>query len=311
MYFPYLRGRQNELLALKKLNENNKLNNIIPIIEPVNISTTLLRTICSLNNNNKKFIIIRNPNVGTFIPDSSKEENAQKVEKIKNAINAENVLSGIIINENSDDVLKELLEQGISYDKIATFCLNSDVIKNFQSSFQNESPIYNIVPPLPAFKRVDKGERIMIADKFTKLPRNSDYLDPKKCDEFFSNDHIYCYEEEYKGFSDYSIVGSEYSDSGFAPYAIAIHIVYFDENKYLRIHHFVSDSNDDPNDPAKKFYQALTKLVDWNKAKGLDTLAIKEFESMYSSQKYSGLGVIKKLSIMHHIELIDNYLNEK
>ena len=47
-----------------------------------------------------------------------------------------------------------------------------------------------------------------------------------------------------KVFQTYSIVGKEYSDSGFAPYAVAIHIVYpaSISDETLRIHHFVSDS---------------------------------------------------------------------
>ena len=46
MYFPYLRGRQYELIALRELLENNKLsNNVIPIIEPVRLSPTLVSTL--------------------------------------------------------------------------------------------------------------------------------------------------------------------------------------------------------------------------------------------------------------------------
>lgn len=37
MYFPYLRGRQFELIALRELIENNLIgNHIYPVIEPVN-----------------------------------------------------------------------------------------------------------------------------------------------------------------------------------------------------------------------------------------------------------------------------------
>ena len=72
----------------------------------------------------------------------------------------------------------------------------------------------------------------------------------------------------------------------------------------------MSDSNDDISDPANKFYEALTKLVEWNKTKNLNTKAINTFLEMYESQTYPGLGVVKKLSIMHHIELMGHYLDE-
>ena len=101
----------------------------------------------------------------------------------------------------------------------------------------------------------------------------------------------------------------EYSETGFAPYAVAIHIVYFDERNILRIAHFVSDSNDDISDPARKFAEAVEKLVKWNKTMKLDTIGIREFEAAYKNKTYPGLGVVKKYSIMHHLELMSKYLD--
>lgn len=46
MYFPYLKGGNFELLALKELLVNKRWNDqIIPIIEPVRITSTLLKTL--------------------------------------------------------------------------------------------------------------------------------------------------------------------------------------------------------------------------------------------------------------------------
>lgn len=113
------------------------------------------------------------------------------------------------------------------------------------------------------------------------------------------------------GFADYSVVGEEYNDTGFAPHAVAIHIVYFDTDDSLHVRHFVSDSNDDISDPAGKFQEALSKLVEWNKEKQLGTVAMKEFEDLYCREAYPGLGTVKKLSIMHHLELIGRYLDKE
>mgnify|MGYP000861980569 CR=1 FL=1 len=50
MYFPYLRGRQNELLCLRELVDKELLSShIIPIIEPVRYSSTLFSTIDTFN----------------------------------------------------------------------------------------------------------------------------------------------------------------------------------------------------------------------------------------------------------------------
>ena len=309
MYFPYLRGRQYELLALRELIGNNKLSDkIIPVIEPVKITSTLLSTIKAFTDNNKKLVIIRNPKVGTFITDSEKPKNEDISKALFQAINDTNIYSGVIVDDNIQDTVKHLSGKGVRYSKMVALCLKGDSIDSWKSVFINNSPIYNIIPYSPSFRHIRKG-RVMLDDKFVKLPRNSDYLNC--ADEFFSDDHIFYKDDGYKGFSDYSIVGKEYSDSGFAPYAVAIHIVYpaSISDETLRIHHFVSDSNFGIEDPANKFYEALTKLVIWNKTKELNTLAMKEFERMYDSETYPGLGVIKKLSIMHHLEWMGNYLD--
>lgn len=45
MYFPYLRGRQYELLALRELATNHLLGDYVtPIVEPVKLSPTLVNT---------------------------------------------------------------------------------------------------------------------------------------------------------------------------------------------------------------------------------------------------------------------------
>ena len=61
MYYPILRGRQNELLALKELCENGLLSDkIIPIIEPVKLSPTLVNTIETFNPKSKsRFVFFR------------------------------------------------------------------------------------------------------------------------------------------------------------------------------------------------------------------------------------------------------------
>ena len=41
----------------------------------------------------------------------------------------------------------------------------------------------------------------------------------------------------------------------------------------------------------------------------LDTVGIREFEAAYNAQTYPGLGVVKKYSIMHHLELMSRYLD--
>ena len=92
MYFPYLRGRQNELLCLRELLDAGKLSSkVIPIIEPVKFSSTFFSTLTKFIEMNRKVIVIRNPKVGSFskeltdmrknIEKESDENKKQKLQK--------------------------------------------------------------------------------------------------------------------------------------------------------------------------------------------------------------------------------------
>ena len=77
MYFPILRGRQFELLALREcVNQGLLSNKIIPIVEPVKVSSTYTKTVDSFIKAGKSIAIIRNPQVGSWVKDLKKESNA-------------------------------------------------------------------------------------------------------------------------------------------------------------------------------------------------------------------------------------------
>jgi len=307
MYFPYLRGRQFELIALRELADNSLLSeHIIPIIEPVKLSSTLTSTINSFSKADKSISIIGNPKVGSLFLDAKKDEANIKMNKLKDSMKDKHIIKALLIDSKAKNHVNHWVEGGTNAKDIIALCLDRDAIPYLEEAF-NVAPLYNVIPYEPAFRRI-REHRILIDDKFTKQDRNNDYANND--DEFFSDDHLFCFDDGYLGFSDYSIVGDEYRESGFAPYAVAIHIVYFDSiDMSLRVKHFVSDSNEDISDPANKFYEAVTKLVLWNKAKKLNTFGIRRLTELHDTGAYPGLGVVKKLSIMHHLELMGKYLD--
>lgn len=307
MYFPYLRGRQFELIALRELVEKGVLNSsITPIIEPVKLSATLVKTIETYRENGKQLAIITNPKVGSFNSDAKEEKN-QKLKESLSASLRENdsILYMNLLRANSKP--EKFIEKHA--DNMGTICYDKDAIPVYEAYFAEADVRYNLIPDESGFRRKIRKNRVLLADKFNKLDRNNDYIEVD--DEPFSEDHLYYQEDGYVGFADYSVVGEEYNETGFAPYAVAIHIVYFDTDNSLRVKHFVSDSNDDISDPAGKFQEALSKLVEWNEEKQLDTVAMKEFEDLYRREAYPGLGTVKKLSIMHHLELVGRYLDKE
>ena len=309
MYFPYLRGRQYELIAVRELIQKEKLSRfVVPIIEPVKLSSTLSNTIDISEKKGNSIAFIVNPQVGSLYADARKDKTGKKLGDLYAlAFQSKNIIKTIIAGNDSESKVNELLSNGINKNEIMSIYLDREGISDYEILF-NKLAKYNVVPYDMAFRKI-RENKILLSDRFDaiKKERNNDYA--KKEDEFFSDDHLY-YTDGYLGFSDYSIVGHEYQEAGFAPYAVAIHIVYFDEEKNLRIHHFVSDSNDDINDPARKFYEAVSKLVEWNSKMHLDTEGIKMFEELHRTGAYPGLGVVKKLSIMHHLQLMGEYLEE-
>jgi len=56
MYFPYLRAKQNELLAIRELLENELLSDrVVPIIEPIKETATFIKT---LSRSQKKGVLL-------------------------------------------------------------------------------------------------------------------------------------------------------------------------------------------------------------------------------------------------------------
>ncbi len=308
MYFPILRGRQFELLALRECVSKKILSNqIIPIVEPVKVSSTYTKTVDSFIKAGRSIAIIRNPQVGSWGKDLNKESNTKVREQVYEQLKDANVISSFYVTSKLDACIELAAEYGISVESLLLLCNNPEYVGNYEKVIGDSIPLYNVIPDKGDFRRRIRPNRIMCEDHFPKQTRNIDYSEIET--EFFSSDHLYYSEDGYKGFSDYSVVGEEYSETGFAPYAVAIHIVYFDEKNILRIAHFVSDSNDDISDPARKFAEAVKKLVEWNKTMKLDTVGIREFETAYHNEAYPGLGVVKKYSIMHHLELMSRYLD--
>jgi hypothetical protein len=310
----------NELLALQELITQDRIGQkMMPLIEPVKFSTTLVNTINVFIQKGHCLGIIRNPHVASFITelkqleDSDDEKNRKKHHEFMQSLDSNYVLSAYIISKKSPQKIHETLEsiieeQGSLDNTVIVADSNSKtIIEDFRGILSASPGIYNLMQDDRAFKRSISKNRVLFEDRFIKLSRNVDYQNEE--DELFSEDHLYYEKEGFIGFSDYSIVGDEFRESGFAPNAIAIHIVYF-KGEVLYVHHFTSDSNDDRHNPAKKYYEALNKLIAWKSdIPNMNTIAMNIFQEHYENGSYPGLGSIKKLCVMHHLELISRYLD--
>lgn len=312
MYFPYLRGRQYELIAIRDLLENNLISDkIIPVIEPIKLTRSLIRTLTVYAEAKAEIIVVMNPEVGNFESDLFTLHETDLSNQFYELINSNRIMKGVILNESAYETMNMVIGAQSEPDEVVSISLTRDALGIYEEIRNNLNMDnifrYNLIPDDRRFIREVSSNKILFGDAFNKRRRNADYLD---VDEFFSDNHIWFSDEGFDGFSDFSIVGEEYSDSGFAPWAVAIHMVYLNESDELYVKHFVSDSNDGIRDPAGKFHEAVEKLYIWGQERSINTFGYQELINHYHNETYPGLGVVKKLSIMHHLELISQYLGE-
>jgi len=313
MYYPYLRGKQFELILLRENAEFIAENDIHPILEPVKSEfNTLNRTLKTLCENEVNCTIIVNPQVGG---------NPVKITSILQNLVSEcyqynNILLGYILHAGSKTSdLTAILDKykTIPFSIIHYGFTNGKEISEALQSYDNiENHIFidGFAGKLYQRHLKKKGiKRVLIRDGFKPQKKNSLY--PKS--EHFSDLHITFTDEGMDGFGDFLMVGDDYSETGGPAYAVAIHLTYLENEGDMYIYHFISDQTDSPTNPGGKFLEALRKLV--SSVTKPNTLifkseACKEFLSLNSRKYYPGLGYIKKLSMQHHIELIADFLKQ-
>ena len=322
MYFPYFRGRQNELLCLRELLDAGRLSSkVIPIIEPVKFSSTFFSTLTKFIEMNHEVIVIKNPKVGSFSKeltdmrkkiekenDENKKKKLQKtLEGYKNVWNNANIQKAYIVD---DRVVSDITENKIETKDVVLINIEKGNYHYYEEYGEKIAGKYTVIPKGGDFEDVIEDDIIILEDGYRKAKRNIDYIENP--DELFSRNHIVYKKKGFVGFSDFSMVGNEFDESGFAPLAIAIHLMYFGNREELRVHHFVSKSNDSISDPARKFEEAMSSLIDWEQFMVIPkTIGLSSLIECYNIGKFPGLGVIKKYSLMHHIEMMGEYLEAK
>ena len=310
MYFPYLRGKQFELIALRELAMSKTLdgNKVIPIVEPVKRGLRSIQTaLRALHPVGVKIQLIVNPQVGELVG-----KTAEIIAFIDDQIadGVDNIIPTFLIHSDNDFTLLQEMAAQKGYDTSGYALVHMTPIRRIDelSQYARETCLYNTIHINHIFALRRKfSKQAILGDYFRKQRVNADYAND--VDETFSSDYFFFEEEGFVAFSDFQAIGEAWIEGGMLPKAVVIHLTYKDPGQdEIRIHHFVSDTNDDTLDIAGKFYQAVTKLVDFADQRALDGSAIRAFRDLHARQVFPGLGVIKKLSIMHHIELIQGLI---
>jgi len=310
MYFPYLRGKQYELLALREESiflANKK--NIIPIIEPVkDDKSPLIKAIKALNRALAPFILIVNPQDGELA-----NQTIDVIDEADLAPNSNGYL-GFIINykttlKSIENFLNKYRDYRICFIHFSDFRDLTELRKIFGRHPNIEFQIFID----GAFGKdyqdsFSDSNRALIKDSFRKAKKNSEYKGRE--DEFFSDAHLNYKKLGFQGFGDFTVIGSDYESSGGPAYSVAIHFTYLKISE-LRIRHFVSDRLPESIlDRGGKFLEALGKMIKFIEDNPQFDIcdSCNEFQSLYRSKEFPQLGHVKKLSIKHHLHTIKHLI---
>lgn len=306
MYYPYLRAKQYEMLALRDFIQYNPYNcDIMPILEPVKKTFNSLRLLLvAYKRQNRKVGIIINPEVGDLV---GKKENIEtELDEYKDCYHPV-----FIVNNNNISKIAAYLSEG-HYQGV--ILLISHSLTNTGNNLEElaTSPYVTTIIIKDPQRSIKRSLRklskkiVVLYDFFTKQEKNADYLDVGE--EFYTEEYWYYREEHFDGISDYTVLPSMYIEGGRLPYAVAIHLTYVKEDK-VNIKHFVSDSNDDTSNIQGKFAEAAKKAIEFCQTNNITSHGIDQLKNSYKGGNYPGLGSLKKISILHHLELVSGILH--
>lgn len=309
MYYPYFRGKQFELITIRECAPILAQSNFCPIIEPVKETLKgLHKSLTEICQANGKAVVIVNPLHGDH-SGSGKEISELLAEAY---LEKPGISAGILLREDMTpaDALASY-EKHFAHQPMfihAGFTEARELAELLGERLQQTRHAFFEAKCGKLYRRhYDGAFRVLIRDGFQKK-KNADY--PPLED--YSDLHITFPDEGMSGFGDFLIVGDDFSEGGGPAYAVAIHLTFIDPKKddTMYIYHFVSTTRDTPTDPAGKFGQALTKLIEkYNNGNSNlhETSAILEFIDLHQKGHFPGLGVVKKLSMKHHIETLASF----
>jgi len=311
MYYPFLRSRQFELIALRELaHEGMTQGYIMPVLEPVKESHNNLNLAHGVfQEQQQRAYLIVNPSVGEMAGD-----NDDFLSYLAN-LDGSTFLPAFHYHNNTDYIRQSIADFSLNNCMLICQSIENTDDDDLRALVQTsgiraimvEDPLRN--RSLHRFLRTLNKTYVRLDNLFEKQVNNSFFLDIRA--HKFSEEHIYFGEEGFNGFSDYTVLPSEFSDGGSTPRAVVIHLTYLAHENQIWIRHFTSESNDSIANVQGKFAEAAKKAVDYCRKENLTNSAIMELETYFDDEHYPGLGTIKKISIKNHLLIVGQYLRSR
>lgn len=304
MYYPILRGKLHELSAIRELACLPIANRCRPLLEPVNVNLNqLVACIDDLNGKGITPYVVINPTLGEYRNQAvnlyqSLQQNPRSSGKFAPCVKIINSFdsNAVALLQNTANAAAYL----VSDIPLAAIQILNSASCTFANPLKVDAAILQSVPRI-----------VLYLDSFAKQRRNADYPQTS----FYSNLNFnYRNYPNAIGVGDFTVMGEEYSEAGGPAYVVAIHMSHVQHQPSSAIHvrHFCSTTQPaSPSNPGGKFLEALNDLIafDNGNPRYFDrTWGLTEFRTYHAIQHFPGLGVVKQLSVEHHMETICNFI---
>lgn len=310
MYYPYLRGKQNEISLVTAQAPLLANAGFVPIIEPVKSNLNPLKNaLDAVVQAGGRAIVIVNPQHGEHGPHGTDLSTLLTTHFSGSGITPAVLLTNQTTSASAVTCAARHPASDISFVHCG-FRHAATLAGALPSSTHVGRQIFIGDNHGSAYKaHFQAGAQILVRSNFNKTD-NSRY----PAQEYFSDLHVRFRTLGYDGFGDFLTVADEFSSSGGPAWAVAIHLTYIDRasSSEINIHHFVSTTRNTQFNPGGKFLEAVRDLVtELNRPNNQirEFAAAAEFRDLHARAHFPGLGIVKRLSMQHHIETLADYFD--
>lgn len=302
MYFPYLRGKQEEILAVRDAGFLSELT--VPIFEPTSISDRNLKRWHRAIQAGRRFAIITNSDNGSPGPPPSEDEVHGSIDNLP----PEGVFPALEIRPNTTTgLIRSFADR---FRGRTCVVVHRNHLYTMSQLARHLDPLADLVVhalvdgrvPREVLRGLPAQGKVLLRDGFEAKARNAEY--PPRS---YFDDLLYTFADEgFGGFGDFTIVGDRFRKGGGPANAIALHLTEITPTTVLT-HHFVSSPPHVRTAPQDKYFSALRRLLEHTENEPqFDTVGVNAFRG---AGDYPGLGKPKRWSILHHLEIIDRALS--
>ena len=306
MYCPFLRGKQYELIALREFAiAHPECENVLPIIEPVRLSNSgIVKAAKVMSINRMHYAIVLNPQQGDFAID----DNSLDIGALLSELDGNNIkpILALLVGDDVYSILN-MVSQDFMSNVMLIYQDSIDIDKN-QMLINHEKVEYIVAADVDSRSNCrsllqTQKKIIRLDDRFIIRRPNVAYRGVEE--DRYTEEFYYYKNDRFYGFSDYCVLPKLFSEGGGTPTAIALHLTYQKKQDSIWVRHFVSDEEFDSANIRNKYFSILQKVKTFFEDKTV-TPAVNEL--LTDCIQFPGLGVLKKITIRNHIELVSNLI---